>query len=88
MSLALKLKQQGVLDGRIPVSWDYSTHQRVSWEKASALRPYADDLALWRAAKALRLDELEHPKRRKRREIGEFLPQDLQHLAMRHLVAT
>lgn len=87
MGLALKLQEQGVLQGLTPVSWDFVTHQRVMWEKTSLLRPYADDLALWRAAKALRLDEIEHPRRRKRRDIGEFLPEELQHLALRHLVS-
>src|SRR6476620_11140049 len=55
MGLALKLQEQGLLQGLTPVSWDFSTHQRVLWEKTSSLRPYAEDLALWRAATALRI---------------------------------
>ena len=86
MGLALKLREQGVLEGLTPVYWDFLTHQRVMWEKTSALRSYADDLSLWRACKALRLDEIQHPRRRKRRDIGEFLPDHMQHLAMRQLV--
>jgi hypothetical protein len=86
LGLALKLREQGVLDDLTPVYWDFVTHQRVMWEKTSQLRPYADDVSLWRASKALRLDEIRHPRRRRRRDIGEFLPEDMQHLAMQHLV--
>jgi hypothetical protein len=86
MGLALKLQEQGVLDGLTPVYWDFDGHQRVMWEKTSQLRSYTDDVSLWRAAKALRLDEIRHPRRRKRRDIGEFLPEDMQHLALQHLV--
>lgn len=86
MGLALKLREQGTLDGLTPVYWDFITHQRVLWEKTTQLRPYAEDISLWRACKALRLDEIQHPRRRKPREIGEFLPADMQHLAMQKLI--
>lgn len=86
MTLALKLREQGVLEGVTPVHWDLHSHQKVTWEKTSSLRPYAEDVALWKAAKALRMDEIEHPRRRKRRDIGEFLPHDMQHLALQRLV--
>jgi hypothetical protein len=52
------------------------------WEKTTALHPYEDDVLLWKAAKALRLDELDHPRRRKPRDIREFLPQQQRHLAL------
>jgi hypothetical protein len=75
MGVALKLQAEGRLDGLTPVLWDFGTHWRVYWEKDSTLRPYDDDVILWRAARALRLDEIEHPRRRKPRDIREFLPQ-------------
>ena len=62
MGTALKLKEQGALDGLVPVCWDFGTHQRVTWEKQSALRPYEEDVSLWRACKELRLDEIQHPQ--------------------------
>jgi hypothetical protein len=86
MGLALKLQEQGVLEGLTPVCWDFLTHKQVMWEKTSSLRSYAEDLSLWRACKALRLDEIQHPRRRRRRDIGEFLPDNLQHLAMQPLL--
>lgn len=86
MGLALKLRDQGLLKELTPVYWDFITHQRVMWEKTTSLRPYAEDVSLWRACKALRLDEIKHPRRRKRREIGEFLPDEMQHLAMQQLI--
>lgn len=74
MGVALKLRAEGVLDGVLPVLWDFGTHQRVFWEKEARLHPYDEDLVLWRAARALRLDELRHPRRRKRRSLRDFLP--------------
>lgn len=81
MGVALKLRAQGALNGLAPVFWDFGTHRRVLWERESALRPYEEDVVLWRAAKALRLDELRHPRRRKPRDLREFLPQQQHHLA-------
>jgi len=75
MGAALKLREEGKLNGLTPVLWDFGTHWRVLWEKDAALRTYEDDVVLWRAARALRLDEIEHPRRRKPRDIREFLPQ-------------
>lgn len=82
MGLALKLRSEGKLEGLTPVMWDFITHRRVYWEKTAELRAYEDDVVLWRAAKALRLDEIQHPRRRKRRDIREFLPEQQQHLAL------
>lgn len=80
MGVALKLRAEGRLDGLTPVVWDFGTHRRVLWEKTSMLRPYEDDVRLWRAARALRLDEIKHPRRRKPRDIREFLPEQQRHL--------
>lgn len=82
MGVALKWQAEGALKGLTPVYWDFVTHHRVLWEKTSALRPYEDDVVLWRAAKALRVDEIAHPRRRKPRDIREFLPHQQQHLAL------
>lgn len=82
MGVALKLKAEGRLDNLTPVYWDFTTHRRVLWERASRLRPYEEDVLLWRAAKAMRMDELEHPRRRKPRDIREFLPEPQKHLIL------
>lgn len=82
MGVALKLRAEGKLDGLTPVGWDFITHWRVLWEKTAVLRPYEDDVLLWKAARALRRDEIEHPRRRKRRDIREFLPEQQRHLAL------
>jgi hypothetical protein len=82
MGVALRQRAEGRLDGRTPVLWDFDSHCRVLWEKTAALRSYEDDLLLWRAAKALRLDEIEHPRRRKPRDIREFLPEQQRHLVL------
>ena len=82
MGVALKLQTEGKLDGLTPVLWDFITHHRVTWEKTESLRTYEDDVVLWRAARALRLDEIEHPRRRKPRDIREFLPKQQQRLAL------
>ncbi|TFV99482.1 hypothetical protein E4K72_16540 [Oxalobacteraceae bacterium OM1] len=82
MGVALKLKQEGKLDGLTPVLWDFISHRRVAWEHTERLRSYEDDVLLWRAAKAMRLDEIEHPRRKKPRDIREFLPEQQRHLAL------
>lgn len=82
MGMALKLKAEGKLDGLTPVCWDFITHRRVLWEKTAALRPYEDDVLLWKAARAMRLDQIEHPRRRKPRDIREFLPELQRHLVL------
>ncbi|RJF96225.1 hypothetical protein [Noviherbaspirillum saxi] len=82
MTVALRMKAQGALNGLIPVCWDYVTHRRVLWEKTAALRSYEDDMLLWKAARAMRADEIQHPRRRKPRDIREFLPQQQKHLAL------
>ena len=81
MGLALRLKEQGVLADLTPVLWDFGTHERVYWEQTALLRPYAEDVSLWRASRAMRIDELQHPRRRKQRVLAEFLSDDTQHLA-------
>lgn len=75
MGTALKLRGAGALDGVLPVLWDFGTHQRVLWEKEAVLRTYDQDLVFWRAARALRLDTLRHPRRRKPRSLRDFLPE-------------
>lgn len=82
MGLALKLQAEGKLEGLTPVCWDFITHRRVLWEKTSALRSYEDDVLIWRAARALRRDEIEHPRRRKPRDIREFLPEQQRSLVL------
>ncbi|NEX64408.1 hypothetical protein [Noviherbaspirillum galbum] len=81
MGHALKLKAEGRLDGLTPVLWDFDTHRRVFWERTDSLRPYDEDVILWRAAKAMRLDQIEHPRRRRQRDIREFLPEKQKHLS-------
>lgn len=82
MGTALKLQAQGTLNGKTPVLWDFLTHRVVCWEHTAQLKLYPDDLSLWRAAKAQRLDQIQHPKRRKPRSISDFLPKNLQHLVV------
>ena len=82
MGVALKLQTEGRLNGLTPVCWEFDTHRRVLWEKTSGLRPYEDDVLLWKAARALRRDEIEHPRRRKPRDIREFLPEQQKHLVL------
>ncbi len=74
MSTALRLREEGMLDGLVPVLWEAGGQRRVMWERESAVRPYEEDVVLWKAARAMRLDELRHPRRRKRRELRDFLP--------------
>jgi hypothetical protein len=57
----------------------------VYWERNETLRLFDEEMSLWRAAKALRLDEIEHPRRRRERRLAEFLPPEMQHLATRQL---
>jgi hypothetical protein len=82
MGVALKLQAQGMLAGLTPVLWDFLTHRVVCWERTSGLKLYTDDLLLWRAAKAQRLDQIQHPRRRKPRSLRDFLPENLQHLVL------
>lgn len=65
MGHALALRAQGVLEGLTPVCWEFGEHQRVLWERDIALHAYEEDVALWREARASRLDQLRHPRRRK-----------------------
>ena len=85
MGVALRFQAEGRISGLTPVLWDFGSHQRVHWERNEVLRSYDEELSLWRAAKALRLDEIEHPRRRKQRQLSEFLPSEMQHLAPRQL---
>lgn len=82
MGVALRLREQGVLEELTPVLWEFDGHRRVYWERTCALRTCEEDLVLWRAARALRLDELRHPRRRKPRSLGDFLPQAQTSLAL------
>lgn len=74
MGVALKLREQGLLQGLTPVCWDFGDVQRVYWERDAVLRPAEEDLVLWRAARAQRADALRHPRRRRPRSLHEFLP--------------
>lgn len=40
---------------RVPVLWDFGDESLVYWESAASLRPYAEDLAAWRAERAAAL---------------------------------
>jgi hypothetical protein len=81
MGVALKAKSEGHLDNVIPVYWDFGSHRRVCWERINEVHTFEEDIALWKAAKAMKWDELIHPRRRKARTIAEFLPETMQHLA-------
>jgi len=41
-------KSQGLLDGKIPVLWDFG---KVFWESTDSLVPYIEDCARWRVAR-------------------------------------
>ncbi|HVL76814.1 MAG TPA: hypothetical protein VM406_12425 [Noviherbaspirillum sp.] len=82
MGVALRLREQGLLEGLTPVWWDHGTHRRMTWERSAALRSAEDDLVLWRAAREQRRDEIEHPRRRRRRSLHEFLPPSQRTLAL------
>jgi hypothetical protein len=82
MGIALKLRAQGALVGLTPVLWDFGAYRRVLWEKVAALRPYEEELVVWRAARALRQDTLRHPRRRKPRSLRDFLPAPQRDLAL------
>lgn len=75
------MRKEGKLLDAIPVLWDHDGYRVMRWERASSLRPYADDLHLYRAKKLMRLDELSHPRREKKRPLASFLPEPLKHLA-------
>lgn len=74
MGKALALREEGALKGLIPVRWEVGAEQRVFWERAENLRSCEADMRLWKAARAMRLDELQHPRRRKPRSLDDFLP--------------
>ena len=77
-----ELRKQGKLEGAVPVLWDYGDgHRVIKWEKETCLRPYGDEMHLYKARKLMRLDELAHPRREKRRPLASFLPEPLKHLA-------
>ena len=82
MGLALKLQAEGKLEGLTPVCWDFITHRRVFWERTANLHPYEDDVLLWKAAKAMKLDQIQHPRRRRPRDIREFLPEQQRYLVL------
>ncbi len=42
----------GLLKDRIPVMWQFDKEQKVFWESASNLRPYAEDVADWERERA------------------------------------
>ncbi len=82
MNHVMAMRKLGKLSDAVPVMWDYGNGTRViKWELISRLRPYKDDVQLWKAAQAMRRDELAHPRRQRTRTIAEFLPEALKHLA-------
>ena len=82
MNHVMALRKAGRLADVLPVMWDHGDgHRVIRWERTSSLRPYSEDIQLWNAEKAMRLDELAHPRRKKPRHIAEFLPATHQHLA-------
>lgn len=60
--------------GLVPVCWDYHTHALVRWEAPDGLRSYAEDLALWKAARDKALDDIKHPALRGKRGLRDYLP--------------
>ncbi len=44
-------RAQGLLDDRQPVLWAFGDRKQVYWESAASLRPYAQDLEAWTAAR-------------------------------------
>jgi hypothetical protein len=82
MNHITELRKQGKLEGAIPILWDLGNGIRViKWEKVSSLRPYGDEMILYKARKLMRLDELAHPRREKKRPLASFLPEPHKHLA-------
>lgn len=81
MNHVQKLRETKVLEGVLPVAWDYGGHRSISWERASNLRSYAEDMAIWNATRAQRLDEIVHPLRRKAKPLIDFLPDNLRYLS-------
>jgi hypothetical protein len=48
-------RSQGLLDGCVPVLWDFGGVHRVHWESVGGergVRAYAEDLAFWERARA------------------------------------
>lgn len=82
MNHITELRKQGKLEGAVPVLWDLGNSTRViKWERETNLRSYGDEMHLWKARKAMRLDEIAHPRREKKRPLASFLPEPLKHLA-------
>ena len=81
MNLVIRLRKEGKLDGRVPILWDFKTHRVVQWESEQRLRTFQEDMILWRAAKEMRRDEIDHPRRKTPRLLADFLPEDRRHLA-------
>jgi len=81
MSLVLRLKADGLLDDRVPVEWNFDNGRVIRWELLSGLRSPKEDLALWKAYKAQRFDEINHPRRRTNRPLRDFLADGFIHLA-------
>lgn len=53
-------RQENLLDDALPVLWTSASGEAfVFWSEPNLLRPYAEDLALWKEAKAFALRSLE-----------------------------
>lgn len=85
MSLVLRRKAEGLLNDKVPVEWHFDGRMRViRWQRIEILRSSKEDLALWKALRAQRLDELNHPRRRTKRPLTDFLADGFMHLAPAH----
>lgn len=77
VALVSKYQREERLVDRVPVLWTFDGQKRVLWERLSSLRPYAEDVARWRATMNQYLDRIAHPRRQGLRKITEFLPENL-----------
>ncbi|AET95509.1 hypothetical protein BYI23_E003480 (plasmid) [Burkholderia sp. YI23] len=80
MSLVIRLKAENKLADRVPVEWNFNNVRIVKWELISKLRTAKEEHALWNAMKLQRIDELNHPRRRKKRPLADFLSDGFTHL--------
>lgn len=80
-NLVIRYAKEGVLASRVPVLWDLDTHKVVRWERIDKIRLASEDLALWRAEKSLRLEQIAHPRKKEQKTLADFLPENMQHLA-------
>ncbi|WP_432263234.1 hypothetical protein [Cupriavidus sp. TMH.W2] len=80
MSLVIKYKAEGKLDDKVPIEWHFRDVRIVRWELIRNLRSAKDEHVYWRALRSQRLDEINHPRRKSKRPLTEFLPEGFFHL--------